>query len=66
MEKTAQEHNLANENGPNLERILRDHIDISRTSSLSGPRARPPLLLVELLLDAKAVKLQLQEFAHQQ
>ena len=52
MQKTAKDNSLADAYASNLKGILRDHMDIFRTSFSAGPPAKLPPLKIELTPDA--------------
>ena len=66
LEKTAREKGLADVYESNLKGILRDHMDIFRTSFSAGPPAKLPPLKIELMPNAKPVRVRLRKYSQGQ
>lgn len=62
----AADNGLADVYQSNLKSILRDSIDIFRTSFSSGPPAKLPPLEIELTQDAQPVKVRLRKYSQEQ
>ena len=66
METNAMNSGLADVYQSNLKGVLRDHMDIFRTSFSSGPGAKLPPLKIELLPEAKPVKVKIRKYSQEQ
>ena len=66
IQQTAKDNGLADVFESNLKGILRDHMDIFRTSFSAGPAAKLPPLKIDLTPDAKPVKVRLRKYSQEQ
>jgi len=66
IQTTAKKNGLADIYESNLRGILHAHLDIFRTSFSAGPPAKLPPLKIELMPDAKPVKVRLRKYSQAQ
>lgn len=66
ISKVARENGISSEHASILDKILAKHLDVFRTTFSSGPAANIPPLKIDLVHDAKPVRVRLRNYSQTQ